>query len=80
MLHLFDSQKKRDMESARRAIEGVALKEGLTVEEVRASMMEAIEEAFNSPDPIVQARWAQIPREGDIPTPEELIIWVGKRL
>lgn len=80
MLHLFDFQKKRDMESARRAIEGVARKEGLTVEEVRASMMEAIEEAFSNPDPIIQARWAQIPCEGEIPTPEELIIWVGKQL
>lgn len=80
MLHLFDFQKKQDMASARRAIEGVARKEGLTVEEVRASMMEAIEEAFNNPDPEVQARWTMIPREGKIPTPEELIIWVGKQL
>lgn len=43
------------MESARRAIEGVARKEGLTVEEVRASMMEAIEAAYNNPDQTLRA-------------------------
>ena len=80
---LLDFGKKRrelEMASARRAIEEVARREGKTVAEVRADMMEAIEEAYRTPDPNAQALWAQIPREGEIPTPEELIIWVGKRL
>ena len=80
---LFDFGKKRremEMASARRAIAEVARREGKTIEEVRASMIEAIEEAYKTPDPNAQALWAQIPREGEIPTPEELIIWAGKRL
>ena len=80
---LFDFNKKRrelEMESAKRAIAEVARREGKTIDEVRASMIEAIEEAYKTPDPSAQALWATIPREGEIPTPEELIIWVGKRL
>ena len=80
---LFSFQKlKRDQEmaSAKRAIAEVARRDGITVAEVRAAMIEAIEEGYNSTDPLVQARWAEIPREGEIPTPEELIIWAGKQL
>ena len=80
---LFDFNKKRrelEMESAKRAIAEVARREGKTIEEVRASMIEAIEEAYKTPDLSAQALWATIPREGEIPTPEELIIWVGKRI
>ena len=73
-------QKEQDMAAAKRAIAEVARREGTSIEEVRAAMMEAIEEAYKSTDPVVKARWAEIPREGEIPTPEELIIWVGKRL
>lgn len=43
-------------------------------------MIEAMSEGFNSKDPAARAMWAQIPCEGEIPTPEELIAWVGKRL
>ena len=80
---LLDFQKimqAQDMLSAKRAIAEVARQEGTTVEDVRAAMAEAIEEACRSPDPLVQARWARIPRKGEIPTPEELIIWVAKQL
>ena len=79
-MQLYNHQEKWDMEFARRAIEGVAHKEKLTVEEVRSSMMEAIEAAFNTSNLVAQAQWAQIPCEGEIPTPEEVIIWVSKQL
>ena len=80
---IFDLQKFRkeqEMAAAKRAIAEVARRERTTIEDVRAAMTEAIMEAYNSPDPVVKARWAQIPCEGEIPTPEELIIWAGKRI
>lgn len=43
-------------------------------------MIEAMTEGFNSKDPSARAMWAQIPCEGEMPTPEELIAWVGKGL
>ena len=48
--------------------------------EVRTAMIEAMTEGFNSKDPSARAMWAQIPCEGEMPTPEELIAWVGKGL
>lgn len=80
---IFDFSKKRrelDMASAKRALAEVARCEGITIEEVRAAIIESIEEAYHTSDPTAKALWAQIPCEGEVPTPEELIIWVGKRL
>ena len=74
------TQREAELVAARRAIEKVALKEHKAVEEVRTAMIEAMTEGFNSKDPSARAMWAQIPCEGEIPTPEELIAWVGKGL
>ena len=77
---MLKAQREAELAAARRAIEEVARREHKTVENVRADMIEAMTEGFNSKDPAVRAMWAQIPCEGEIPTPEELIAWVGKRL
>ena len=74
------TQREAELVAARRAIEKVALKEHKAVEEVRTAMIEAMTEGFNSKDPSARAMWAQIPCEGEMPTPEELIAWVGKGL
>ena len=74
------TQREAELVAARRAIEKVALKEHKAVEEVRTAMIEAMTEGFNSKDPSARAMWTQIPCEGEMPTPEELIAWVGKRL
>lgn len=50
-----------------------------TVSEIYREMEVAIQAGFNNPDPKVQAQWNKIPRKGDIPTPEELIIYVARR-
>lgn len=74
------TQREAELVAARRAIEKVALKEHKTVEEVRTAMIEAMTEGFNSKDPSARALWQTIPCEGEMPTPEELIAWAGKRL
>ena len=80
VIEMLKAQREAELAAARRAIEKVARREHKAVEEVRADMIEAMSEGFNSKDPAARAMWAQIPCEGERPTPEELIAWVGKRL
>lgn len=74
------ARREVELAAARRAIEEVARREHKTVEEVRADMTEAMLEGWNSSDPAARALWQTIPCEGEMPTPEELIAWAGKRL
>ena len=80
VIELLKARREAELAAARRAIEEVARREHKSVEEVRADMIEAMTEGFNSKNPAARAMWAQIPCEGEMPTPEELIAWVGKRL
>ena len=80
VIEMLKAQREAELAAARRAIEKVARREHKAVEEVRADMIEAMTEGFNSKDLAARAMWAQIPCEGEIPPPEELIAWVGKRL
>lgn len=60
------------------ALEIIAAKEGISVEEVRREIQFAIDEAMKNPDPKVQAEWRKIPKKGKKPTPEEVIEFVSK--
>ena len=80
VIELLKARREAELAAARRAIEEVARREHKSVEEVRADMIEAMTEGFNSKNPAARAMWAQIPCEGEMPTPEELIAWVGKGL
>ena len=62
--------KQQDFE---RMLETVAKKEGISNEQVRREMQEAMDEAMNNPDPMVQMRWKFIPRKGAQPTLEEFV-------
>lgn len=63
---------------AEEAIRKTAAKEGLAVEEIRKEMEKAILIGLCSQDPTVRERWKRIPCKGDVPTPEELIEYIGK--
>lgn len=56
---------------------------GITVEELRAKMQRAINEAWTLPPDeggITAACQQQVPCEGDIPTPEEFIGYVANEI
>lgn len=61
-----------------RILEIIARQEHLSVQEVREEMTEAMREGQNSRDPIVQARWAAIPRKGAELTLEEFVEYMAK--
>lgn len=66
----------RQLAAARRAIEAIAVREGVSVEEVRREISLAILMAQPKDASIVSA----IPCAGAIPTPEELIAYCVSRL
>ena len=66
----------RQLAAARRAIEAIAVREGISVEEVRREISHAILMAKPKDASIVSA----IPCAGAIPTPEELIAYCVSRL
>ena len=57
---------------AKKALESVAKKNGVSVEEVRREIEIVIAAAKANSDPEIQAFWISIPHKGEIPTPEEV--------
>lgn len=70
-------RKKLTIENAENAIRTIAKRDGVSVETVRANMTGAMITGLCDPDPKVQARWKSIPCKGELPTPEELIVFLA---
>lgn len=60
-------------------LESVAKANHTTVENVRKEILLAMEEAQQSQDPVVQARWSQIPRRFEKPSIEEFITYMARK-
>ena len=63
---------------AENAIRKIAEREGVSTEYVRKQMQIAMLNGLCSTDPKVKAFWDAVPREKDIPTPEELILYISE--
>lgn len=66
---------KRKIDSAKRAIEQIAIKNHTSVDEIRLQMKIAMINGLVSKDPKIKSYWQSIPCEGDVPTPEEFIVY-----
>lgn len=62
------------------AIREMAKQQGITVQELLASMQDALDEGMRSPDPAVQAEWHSIPHKGEKPTPQEVMAHIVKKI
>ena len=71
------SYKKAEL-SAKKSLETVAKKNGVSVETVKQEINYAIAVARENSDPKVQAFWNSIPRKGKAPTPEEVIAYIAE--
>ena len=60
--------------------ERLARERGITVEEMRAIISARIEKGLHDPDPEKRAQWERITCAGEVPTPEELLRYVVKKL
>ena len=58
----------------------IALKEGISVAEVRKEIQTAIDAGLNNPDPKIQEYWAKIPKKGKKHTPDEVIAFLAKEV
>jgi len=63
-----------------RVLRQIAKENHMTYEEVRKEIQVSIDIAQASKDPVVQARWASIPRKGEKVTTEEFIEHMAKFL
>ena len=63
--------------AADRALRKIAEREGVTVDSVRRQIQIAMINGLSSTDPKIKAFWDNIPRENEIPTPEELILYIS---
>lgn len=58
----------------------IALKNGVSVEEVRKEIEEAIIMGQSNPDPEIQKQWEMMGLKDEVATPEEVIRALNKRL
>ena len=68
---------KKKLRIAENVLRQIAIHEGKTVTEVRKEIQKAMLVGLCSQDPKVQAYWKRIPREGEVPTPEEVIAFLA---
>ena len=66
-----------DTEQSKKALEKVAMQEGVSIEEVRREIELAIRAARANPDTEVQAFWNSLPQKGNEFTPEDLIAYIA---
>lgn len=74
------TNKNEKQRVAENAIRKIAEREGVTVESARKHMQIAMINGLCSTNPKVKAFWDSIPREKEVPTPEELIIYVSETI
>lgn len=70
--------KNNEISKAQKAMETIAEKESISVDNVRKEIRAAIAEGLRSGDPAVKAMWEDVPCKGDVPEPEELIAWLAE--
>ena len=68
-----------ELDSAKRAIAIMALRKGISVEQIRAEIQEAIHASFVSTDPKVKEQLSECVFSGSEPTPEEFISWISHK-
>jgi len=65
-----------DIIEASMAIYHIAQESGVSVDVIIKEMEDAITEAMENPDPIIQERWKKIPRRGKKPTALEFVAYM----
>lgn len=65
--------------AARKILKQVAIKYGISEQEVRTEIEKAIELAKANTDTKVHGQFSQIKCKGDVPTPEEFLIYMTEK-
>jgi len=70
----------KNLRVAEKTIQRIAEREGVPVEHVRQQIRIAMLTGLCSTDPELKAFWDSVPHEADIPTPEELITYISRKI
>ena len=65
--------------AAENAIRQVAFLHNTTIEEVKKEIRLAMLAGLCQSDPAVQAKWKEVSCAGDVPNPEELILYLAEQ-
>lgn len=68
---------KKNLKAAADIIAQIARENNVPEAQVRADMEAAMNQGMNTPDPAVQAKWADFHYTGTKPTVEEFILWTS---
>ena len=60
--------------------ERMARERNISVEEMRAIISDRIEKGGNDKDPVKREQWRKIPCAGEVPTPDEWLSYVAKKI
>jgi hypothetical protein len=71
---------EKKLQIAKNSIKKLAEQEGVSDEYVRIQLEEAIQNGLDSEDEKKKAFWESIPRERDVPTPEEVILYISEQV
>lgn len=71
--------KREISNSTRNVFSEIAEQNGVTAQEVRNEIMRAIALAMESSSENEDSIWSTMPKKGEVPTPEELILWVAAK-
>ena len=70
--------KKQETELAKEALKEVAEEYGVSLEEVRQEIADALCDARENPDPGVQENWKRMGNQGARMTPEEAVAYLAR--
>lgn len=68
---------KMTKKKAEKIYQQVAIKNHTTVDEVKKQIKLAMLIGMSNQDPVIKKRWAEIPHDGEVATPEELLLYLS---
>ena len=68
------------IEQAKKTINTLAKKHGVSEETIRKEMMTAMRSGMENPDPAVRKEWQSVAWRGAEPTVEEFVAWMTLRV
>lgn len=72
--------KKLTKEQAEKIYLKVAIQRHTTVDDIKKQIKLAMIAGMCNQNPEIQKRWREIPHDGDVPTPEELLIFMSSKV
>lgn len=74
---MHDPIDQAELDRAAAVIEALAARDRTTPDRVRYHLKELILSGMMDPDPQVRQQWTRCPCRGEVPTPEEFLLWMA---